>query len=502
METELKFQVPPARSAELRRAVATKTARTVRLQALYADTADQRLAAAGLALRLRKEGRVWVQTLKGRGDGLMQRLEHEVRLPPQRGEPVLDPLRHAGTPVGTLLLQTLEDAQATGAELRTLYRTDIRRLHRRVRHGGALIEIACDHGRIAADGRRVAVDEIEFELVSGSPAALPALAARWAARFGLWWDVRTKSERGYRLALGHDQVPATKASPAVLPAGAGLCDAWCTVLQSALAQALPNAAEIAAGTDAPEHLHQLRVALRRLRSALRWFAHWSGEAETAHALEADWREPFGRLGAARDADVLAHSLQPALQAAGAPPFDWPAAAMEGGPGEIVREGDFTALLLRTLALSLPPAQAADDGGAPALRKAARRVLHRAWRRVLRDARAFAGAGVEQQHRTRKRLKRFRYGLEFLLPLLARKPALRLHRAVCNALDALGHLNDLHTAEARFRACTEADARAWFAVGWAATSQPAAQARATKALARVVRLDDKPLPWRRSPSGRG
>ncbi|HSM20635.1 MAG TPA: CYTH domain-containing protein, partial [Rubrivivax sp.] len=232
METELKFQVPPARSAELRRAVATKTARTVRLQALYADTADQRLAAAGLALRLRKEGRVWVQTLKGRGDGLMQRLEHEVRLPPQRGEPVLDPLRHAGTPVGTLLLQTLEDAQATGAELRTLYRTDIRRLHRRVRHGGALIEIACDHGRIVADGRRVAVDEIEFELVSGPPAALPALAARWAARFGLWWDVRTKSERGYRLALGLDQVPATKASPAVLPAGAGLREAWCTVLQS------------------------------------------------------------------------------------------------------------------------------------------------------------------------------------------------------------------------------------------------------------------------------
>ena len=502
METELKFQVAPAHRAELRRAVATKTARTVRLQALYVDTADQRLAAAGLALRLRKEGRVWVQTLKGRGDGLMQRLEHEVRLPPQRGEPVLDPLRHAGTPVGTLLLQTLEDAQATGAELRTLYRTDIRRLHRRVRHGGALIEIACDHGRIAADGRRVAVDEIEFELVSGPPAALPALAARWAARFGLWWDVRTKSERGYRLALGRDQVPATKASPAVLPAGAGLRDAWCTVLQSALAQALPNAAEIAAGTDAPEHLHQLRVALRRLRSALRWFAHWSGDAEAAHALEADWREPFGRLGAARDADVLAHSLQHELQAAGAPPFDWPAAAMEGGPGEIVREGDFTALLLRTLALSLPPAQAADDGGAPALHKAARRVLHRAWRRVLRDARAFAGAGVEQQHRTRKRLKRFRYGLEFLLPLLARKPALRLHRAVCNALDALGHLNDLHTAEARFRACAEADARAWFAVGWAATSQPAAQALAAKALARVVRLDDKPLPWRRSPSGRG
>lgn len=491
METELKFQIPPARSAALRRAVATATARTVRLQALYADTADQRLAAAGLALRLRKEGRVWVQTLKGRGDGLMRRLEHEVRLPPQRGVPALDPQRHAGTPVGELL----DAALASGTELRTLYQTDIRRLHRRVRHGGALIEIAHDHGRIVADGRSVAVDEIEFELVSGPPAALPALAARWVARFGLWWDVRTKSERGFRLALGHDQVPAVKAIAAALPPGAGPHQAWCTVLQSALAQALPNAAEIAAGTDAPEHLHQLRVALRRLRSALRWFADWGGDAAAAHALEADWREPFGRLGAARDSDVLVHSLQPALQDAGAPPFDATPAVADGGPGEIVRGVEFTGLLLRTLAISLPPPQAADDGGSAALDAAARSVLRRAWRRVLKDAQGFAAASVEEQHRTRKRLKRFRYGLEFLMPLLARKPARRMHRAACAALDALGHLNDLHTAEAVFRAGAAADCRTWFAVGWAVGSQAQARAAAARALTRLARLDASPLPWR-------
>ena len=76
----------------MRRAVATASARSTRLQAVYADTAQQHLAAAGLALRLRKEGRAWVQTLKGRGDGLATRLEHEVRLPPQRGVPE-DPSR-------------------------------------------------------------------------------------------------------------------------------------------------------------------------------------------------------------------------------------------------------------------------------------------------------------------------------------------------------------------------------------------------------------------------
>ncbi|MDP1648862.1 MAG: CHAD domain-containing protein [Rubrivivax sp.] len=492
METELKFQVPPAHSSALRRTVATASARSVRLQAMYADTDDQRLAAAGLALRLRKEGRLWVQTLKGRGDGLMRRLEHEVRLPPQRGEPVLDPQRHAGTAAGEALALALAD----GAELHTLYRTDIRRLHRRVRHGGALIEIAYDHGRIVAGSHAVAVNEIEFELVSGPAAALPALAARWVARFGLWWDVRTKSERGFRLALGRDHVPAVKAGAAELPADAGPGEAWATVLHSALVQALPNAAEIAAGTDAPEHLHQLRVALRRLRSALRWFAAWSGDAAAAQALELEWREPFGRLGAARDSDVLTHSLQPALAAAGAPPFTWPAAAPGAGPGEIVRSAEFTALLLRTLALSMRPVAAASDGGRPALEAAAADVLHRAWRRVRRDASGFAAASVEEQHRTRKRLKRFRYGLEFLLPLLARKPAQRLHVAVCRALDALGELNDLHTAEVLLRAHVARDTQAWFAVGWVRARQEPASARAAAALSRLARLDRQPLPWRR------
>ena len=72
-ETELKFQIPPRQAAAVARAVATQTARRIRLVAAYADTADRRLAAAGLALRLRREGRQWVQTLKGRGahEGVM-----------------------------------------------------------------------------------------------------------------------------------------------------------------------------------------------------------------------------------------------------------------------------------------------------------------------------------------------------------------------------------------------------------------------------------------------
>lgn len=271
IETELKFQVPPERAARLERAVATATAQTTRLQAVYAETADRRLAAHAMALRLRKEGRVWVQTLKGRGDGLMNRLEHEVPLPPAASKggviPVLDVQRHAGTAVGDRLIALLN-----GERLQPLYTTDIRRLHRVVRSRGLRVEVAYDRGwLVAGEGaqrRRLAVNEIEFELLEGSPSAFVAFAAAWTARHGLWWDCRTKSERGMRLALDRPRVPATLAVPATRsPRLAALARSRQRVV-AALAHALPNAAEIASGLDAAEHGQQLVLAMRALRAAL------------------------------------------------------------------------------------------------------------------------------------------------------------------------------------------------------------------------------------------
>jgi triphosphatase len=253
MEVELKFQIPAPNREALRKAVATASAQTTRLQAVYVDTADQRLAQAGLALRLRKEGRVWVQTLKGRGDGLAQRLEHEVPLGAKAGVPSFDLSLHDGSAVGALLRR----ASANAGPLLPVYRTDIQRLHRRIRSKGAVIELAYDCGFIVAGTKKLAVQEIEFELISGPAVALPALAARWVQRHGLWWEVRTKSERGFRLALDPAAVPAV---PAVN---------WKRAkdpLHAALLHVLPNAAELASGSGGPEHLHQLLAGMRRLQT--------------------------------------------------------------------------------------------------------------------------------------------------------------------------------------------------------------------------------------------
>ena len=494
LETELKFQVPPERRVALRRAVATARVERTRLQAVYADTPDHRLAAAGLALRLRKEGRAWVQTLKGRGDGLMRRVEHEVRLLAQPGVPALDRSRHNGTPAGALL----DAALGADGTLAPLYRTDIQRLHRRVRHAGAVIEIAYDVGRIVAGSQSLPVDEIEFELISGPAEALPALAARWVQRHGLWWDVRTKSERGFRLALGLHEVPAVKAAAVTWPEAAGCLAAWQAMLSSALGHALPNAAEIAAGTGRPEHLHQLRVALRRLRTALALFADWSGQPEPVLALEARWAKVFASLGATRDADVLTGTLGPQLLAAGAPPSLQPAAKPIDDTGRMVRQPAFNLLLLETLqqAVAGPATAAEEELGGPGpvpLQGAVRQVLKKAWQRARADVLKFERGPDELRHRARKRLKRLRYALEFVAAALPRKPLRAQLRALGGALDALGRFNDLHVAEAHFRQQAEPDPATWFALGWLSAQRGPTLRDALRSL---ERLDKAPKVWRR------
>jgi CHAD domain-containing protein len=125
-------------------------------------------------------------------------------------------------------------------------------------------------------------------------------------------------------------------------------------------------------------------------------------------------------------------------------------------------------------------------GEQPLEEAAVEMLRRAWRAVRRDMSGFAQASPDRQHRLRKRLKRLRYALEFLQPLLRRKPALGLHARVCGALDALGELGDLQGALAWSRAQAERDPQAWFVVGWLAARREQVLAGATRALARLER----------------
>lgn len=505
LETELKLHVPAASRAAVLKAVSTATAQTTALQARYVDTPEQALARAGLAWRLRREGRRWVQTLKGRGDGLMARPEHEVAVRAPGPDTLPDPARHDGTPVGALLRQALG---GTGlAALQCVYRTDIRRVHRTVRQGGAVVELAFDEGWLVAGPpaalRRLPVCELELELKSGPPSVLFDLAERWSQRHGLWLDVRTKSERGHRLALEAPAPVARASAQTALPPEAPA--AWRAMLTDCLGHLLPNLSALAAGEGGPDHVHQARVALRRLRTVLRLPPDWHGQAEAAQAVEAGWREPFTRLGAQRDADVVRELLGPPLQAAGldsaalwgaAIALQDPASANgagagvdDGGAALTARSPDVTLQVLRTWRLALPAheapvdAEAVEAPDAPeALQPLARPWLERRWRQLRREARGFSALSLQDQHRLRKRLKRLRYTLELLSPAAAEAP--EAARALRRLLEALGAWNDRAVArEVLGRAAGEAGAtssatllagehaRAW-AQGWLTGGEPA------------------------------
>ena len=101
-EIELKLIAPAGALAAVRAHPAVAAAargrmRTRQIVSTYYDTPGRDLAAAGVALRLRRAGARWLQTVKGGGDaaaGVHRRTEFEWRL----STPKLDTAKLARTP--------------------------------------------------------------------------------------------------------------------------------------------------------------------------------------------------------------------------------------------------------------------------------------------------------------------------------------------------------------------------------------------------------------------
>lgn len=482
-EIELKFLVPAASRAALVAALAGRAApRRVWLTASYLDTPDLRLAQAGLAWRLRREGGRWVQALKTAGAGALERFEHEV----ERPDASPDPAAHAGTAPGRQLLALLDAARQDGVEAGVRFQTRVRRLARRVRTRGAVVEIALDEGRLLAGGATRRLCEVEFELVSGSPAAMLALAERWRARFGLVLDPRHKAERGHGLACGRPDAPLRKAAQPRHAKGATPTEALGAVLDECLDHVSRNVVALAEGDPAQrgEHVHQCRVGIRRLRSALKAFAGWV--AEPPPALVDGLRRLFAALGTARDRDVLGSGVAAELALAGAPPLALPGDADAADPAALARVGDTQRLLLAwiTWRTGLAP-----DDAAPAepLKRRVRQRLRRWHRRLAAAAQAFDTLDDAALHALRKRVKRQRYAVEFFMPLLPRKAAARHRRALAAAQQSLGRINDLAVARAAYQGLVARDPAAWFAVGWLTARLAEARDRAREELGALAEL---------------
>lgn len=250
--------------------------------------------------------------------------------------------------------------------------------------------------------------------------------------------------------------PPAGATPLPLARDASVAAAFGVLLGHCLAHLRANEEGVRAGRN-PEYLHQLRVGLRRLRSALRLYrpllpaAHYAALAGESAALAA-------ALGAARDWDVfLETTVRPLARSA---PAD-PALARFRRRCQRVRQRERAAA---RAALAAPRyARFVDDvsaaAAAPAWRtdEAAHRLLAlplaafasarlaRRARRVVRRLPALATADAAARHRLRIAAKRLRYAVDFFRPLFARRAARGYARALAALQDALGRLNDCASA---------------------------------------------------------
>jgi inorganic triphosphatase YgiF len=384
-----------------------------------------------------------------------------------------DVSRHQGTPVGDAMSQALAGRDAA---LGLRFETDVWRTQRDLRVAGARIAIAFDEGALRAGERTLPVCELELELLGGALAGLVETAARWAARHGLWLDVRSKAERGHWLADACGEAPVARAVPPRISRQAAPAAALRDCVRSALAQILANGAWLAAGHGQPEHVHQARIGLRRLTSVLREFGDWSDHAQSAWSEGA--RSVFESLSATRDRDALAQWLGPALRDAGAPALDLDRTRDGGDPVALFHSSGTTLWALQLLAFVHQPSGLDRAGD---IRTLARPRLARLHRQAQQAGQHFATLDDAARHRARKRLKRLRYCAESLSALWPAKAWPDYAQRLRNAQDALGRLQDVVTAEALLHDDVPRDCAAAFACGWLAAKRDGLVVDAGRAL---------------------
>ncbi|MDQ6680599.1 MAG: CHAD domain-containing protein, partial [Pseudomonadota bacterium] len=443
-----------------------------------------RLSKHKASLRLRKEGDAWVQTAKASTGLTARRLEQNVPVeaPPAGTLPQPDPLRHDGSPVGKALRKALGGKVSGDADLSMRYRTDVLRTKRVVRAGDAKVEVALDVGTIVAGEQSLPVCELEFELKSGDVSQLVALASQWAEKHGLWISTPSKAERGSRLSHGNPGPQPVKATTPAIDATASGQSFFAATLQSCLAQVLQNASGIAEATEEDEGLvHQLRIGIRRLRTALRELQG------IASGIDPDWepvlQRTFQELGDHRDLAIVVPAVRKELEAAKAPSFPDPEPLHRTRrPTAVVRDPVFQRTLFALIAFE--DRQARESGHAEAgiaLRSVMAKRLGHLRRRIARDGKRFAELETSQQHKVRKKLKRLRYLSEFTAPLFGAASVHGFLDKWKDAQDALGEYNDQRIAVELFRSTAERDPNAWFVVGWLEARRPASVKRCSRAL---------------------
>ena len=484
---------------------ATKDGTGRQLRSVYFDTDGGDLLRHGITLRVRREKGVYVIGVKTAAEsdrGFFERSETEVKSP--SAEPDL-----------TLFDEAIADEIRKIVGEKTLaprFGSSIRRSTRTVETPGAIIEAALDSGFLFAGERREPIREIELELKSGETAALFELGLAVVDVLPVTLGFRSKAERAARLLWPGP--PPVRATPPTFGAQTPMDEAIGGVLRNCLSQFTGNFPALESG-DAIEAVHQMRVAMRRLRSALTLFSRLFPCPEF-QALRANSRQIGVVLGVARDWDVFVEMVRsgPLARFADEPGFDKllnaaQARASAGHAAVSLPTNDramtrFVLSLERCIARRKWRSAVPEDHllwlDEPVARIAAR-SLDRLHRKLRKRGRHFGSLTPKSRHALRIALKHMRYATEFFGRLFHPSSAAeRYGQRTAGLQDLLGHANDAMVVlclvkELDYGADAEFAYAAGVLVGWSGRGslddEPALRA-AWRSMLKVHRY------WRRDP----
>lgn len=494
-EIELKLELASGATSQLLGHPLLSRARRVpdqdgTLHAVYYDSTDCALHKAGLSLRVRERNGRSTQTIKAerKARGLaLDRGEWEV---PVNGG--LDLAAASGTPLAALVAK-----DAIRNDIRPVFTVETDRQTFEIERDGATIELALDEAKASTGSGVEQFCEVELELKDGDPSALFALADDLADSIPFRLSPVTKSERGYRL-LGQADTEPVKAGRIVIPTRASCAEAFQTIARSCLSQIIRNEALLRRSSD-PELLHQMRVGFRRLNAAISLFKPMLRDRDS-DAVRAELRWAGKKLAPARDLDVLIARLRKADD----PVRSLPALAEAERQRALAFESLLETLSRRRFMRAILKAATWIESGRwrtrrkPAIRAArelpaqARAVqeFSRRWRRIRRDARRMADLDGEARHGLRIRIKKLRYGVEFLSTLFPGVPARKSRKAMLDLLeglqDVLGKLNDIEVGRTLLDPPFQKSVRK--AAGYTKRRERKLLARAEKASGKLVKAE--------------
>jgi CHAD domain-containing protein len=459
VEREAKLLAPPGLGLpnldELTPGTRAITRPVRRLDAIYYDTADLRLARSGITVRHRggEPGPAWTVKLPD-GGSASDLVRREIRF---EGGPDRVP-----DPAAELVLASTRtlDLQRV-AQLTTVRRP----IEIRDGSGQLLAEVVDDTVSVSQEvGQIGRFREIEVELHVNGADGQRVLDAALSRLIGAGCDAGTPTPKLVR-ALGE---PATRAPDVVvspLPEKATVIDLVRQSTARSVEQIIRHDPGARLGGD-DEEVHKMRVATRRLRSDLHSFSSLLDETRT-DPLRAELSWLGGMIGAVRDTDVLTLRLTSRLASLA----DGEVAeadrllsllAEESAAARVammsaLRDKRYLRLLNALVALAAaPPFLESRKISRRKSRRVASKIMHKPWRRVV-DAVGALGddPSDEKLHHVRVLAKRSRYAAEATAPLLG-PDAARFASAVADLQTVLGDHQDTVLAEEwLLRAASEA-----------------------------------------------